>query len=336
MNNKVVLSGVPGISQKEIEVFKKYLLEEFPEVNFVYLSENAIDSDEFVEKCKDADIILSWVQNMTDEMYKKMNLKAFCAPSIGYNAANVKAATKNNVLVTNCAGFCADEVATHAIMFMLNCARKTYVFVEDVKKGNWNLDVGGSIKRFAGSKVGLLGFGNIPRLVAKKLMGFGVEVYAYDPYVSQEKMDEFNVKKAELEEVLKISDYISIHMPLLESTKNIINKETISMMKKGVYFINTARGGLVNHKDLYDALVSRHIEAAGLDVLENEPLKELDYKLIELPNTIVTPHSAFLSDDAVEAMWKISAKAVGDILKGTVPKNVINPEVLDRVDWIKK
>lgn len=332
---KVVVSGLPGVSDDVIQLFRNNLKVEYDDAEVIYISEDEIPDEEFIEKSKGAEIVVSWVQQMTDRTYQELNLKAFCAPSIGFNAANIDAATRNNVLVTNCGDYCAEEVATHTMMLILNMARKAYAFVEDVKKGNWSLESAGSLKRFSESTVGLVGFGNIPKNVAKMLSGFGVRIISYDPYVSQEIMDKFNVEKVELDTLIRESEYISLHTPLFESTANMVNKDSISKMKDGVFIINTARGGLVNHEDLYQALKSGKVQGAGLDVLKNEPLEEIDRNLINLPNTVVTPHSAFISDESEDALWKVSAKAVGAILRGEKPENIKNPEILKNIHWLK-
>lgn len=332
---KVVLTGLPGVTQDVIEKFKENLKNEYANAEVVYIAEDEIPDDEFIAKCGDAEIVLSWVQQMTAKTYEQLNLKAFCAPSIGFNAANIEEATKHEVLVTNCGDYCAEEVAVHTVMLMLNMARKAYAFVEDVKNGNWRLSPAGDLKRFSESTVGLVGFGNIPKRVAEMLSGFGAKVLSYDPFVEENTMKGYNVAKVDLDTLIRESDYISLHTPLLPATEKMICKESIDKMKDHVFIVNTARGGLVNYEHLYQALVSGKVQAAGLDVLENEPLQEIDYKIIGLKNTIVTPHSAFISNESEDSLWEISAKAVGDILNGRLPENVKNQQVVEKLRWIK-
>ncbi len=333
---KVALCGIPGMKKEDIKKMEKYVRNEYPEVDFLFLSEKVLKKEDLIEKCQDVEVLISWDQEMDEETYEKLNLRAYCAASIGYNAANIEAATKNNVIVTNVPNYCLDEVATHTIMLMLACYRKLYSMVPYVKSGNWDLDILGNIKRFEDSIVGLLGFGSIARAVAKKLRGFGIKIISYDPFVNKEEMEELNVLKVQLDTLFKESDYLSLHTPLLDTTKEIIDKDSLKKMKPTAYLINTARGGLINHEDLYQALTNNYIQGAGLDVLENEPPKEIDKKLIALPNTIITGHSAYLSEEASDLQLKITAKTVGRILNSTEPINVRNPQVLNRIDWIKK
>ncbi|WP_025640943.1 C-terminal binding protein [Schnuerera ultunensis] len=335
IRKKVALCGIPGMKKEDIVKMEKYVREEYPEVDFLFLSEEVLEKEELIEKCQGVEVLISWDQEMDEETYEKLNLRAYCAASIGYNAANIEAATKNNVIVTNVPDYCLDEVATHTIMLMLACYRKLYSMVPYVKSGNWDLDVLGSIKRFEDSIVGLLGFGSIARAVAKKLRGFEVKIISYDPFVNKEEMEKLNVTKVQLNTLFKESDYLSLHTPLLDDTKEIINKDSLRKMKPTTYLINTARGGLINHEDLYQALTNNHIQGAGLDVLKNEPPKTIDKKLIALPNTIITGHSAYLSEEASDLQLKITAETVGRILNSTEPINVRNPQVLNRIDWIK-
>lgn len=332
---KVVFGGVPGMNEKLIKNMEKYVKEEYPEVEFVFYGEETLTDDEIIEKCKDAEVLISWDQEMNEHTYSSLNLKAYSAASTGFNAANVDEATKHNVVVTNVVDYCVDEVSTHALSLILSCVRKLYKVVPFVKDGGWGSTILEPTRRFAGSTVGLYGFGSISKRVAKKLSGFDVNVIASDPFVTQEEADKYNVKMVDFETLLKTSDYISIHAPLLESTKGIFNEKAFKLMKPSAYIINTARGGLINQDDLYKALKENWIAGAALDVLENEPPTEKDREIVKLPNTTVTSHCAFYSEESSEQQIKMTAEEVGRILRGEKPINVVNREVLSRVDWIK-
>lgn len=333
---KVALCGVPGMNHQDIVKMEAYIKEEYANVNFVFLGEDVLEKDELIEKAKDVEVLVSWDQEMDEDIYSSLKLRAYCAASTGFNAANVKAASKYNVVVSNAKDYCVDEVATHTMMLILNCARKAYLVTPDVKKGNWSLSVLGNIKRFEISTVGLLGFGSIPKNVARKLAGFGARIISCDPFVSKEIMAEFNVEKVDMDTLLKESDYLSLHTPLVENTKEVINLETLKKMKRTAHLINTARGALVKQEDLYFSLINNYIAGAALDVIENEPPKESDKKLIQLPNVIVTAHSAYLSVEAADAQIKITAEEVGRILRNEKPKNLVNPEILENLNWIER
>jgi D-3-phosphoglycerate dehydrogenase len=321
---KVVLVGVPGMNDQEIVKIEGFIKSEAPGVDYEFLGNDVLSDDDLVHKAGDADIIVTWNQQMSDELYGKLNLKAFCCASTGFDAADVKSATKHGVMVTNAKDYCVDEVSAHAVMFLLTMARKLWHVSENAKKDRWSVDGIGNVKRLKDSTVGIFAFGSIARAVAEKLNGFGVKMISYDPYVDEEIMESYGVEKVEFQKLLKESDYITIHAPLTEETQGIFSKEALAMIKPSAYIINTARGRIIDQEALYEALVKGSLAGAGLDVLWNEPPLEMDNKLFELPNVIITPHSAFFSDEAQEQQLRITAKDVGRILRGEKPVNLRN------------
>lgn len=327
MAKKVIFGGVPGMMERDIKKMEEYVLEEYPGAEFVFYGEQTISREELLRVGKDADVLISWDQEMDQELYEKMNLRAYCAASIGYNAANIDAASKNGVYVANVPDYCTDEVAAHAITLMLYLYRRLYRMVDYVEKGNWDLGPMSGVRRFENSLVGLMGFGRIPRAISKKLEGFGVKIIAYDPFVSKEDMEELGVEKVELEDLFKRSDYLSLHSPLLESTKNTVNRERLALMKDGAYIINTARGGLIDEEALYEALTSGKLAAAALDVLADEPPSEMGRKIIELENTVVTGHSSYVSEEASDQQIRMTAENVAKFLSGEIPENTLNKSI---------
>lgn len=327
---KVILCGVPGMKYSDIMKMEEYIREEYPQVNFEFLGEDVLDKEDALKKLKDAQVLVSWDQEMDEELYEKLDLQAYVAASTGYNAANVDAATKKNVIVCNIKDYCRDEVATHTVMFILACARKLHTAYSEVKDGIWSQDNLTGIRRFSQSTVGILGLGSIGSSVAEKLAGFNCRIISYDPYISEERMSSLGVEKVDLETLLKESDYLSIHSPLLGDTKNMFDMDAFKLMKKTAYIINTSRGKNIKQDDLYEALTTGMIAGAALDVLENEPPMESDKKLIALENVMVTPHSAYLSEESSEAQIRITAEEVGRILREEIPLNIVNREILDR------
>jgi len=333
---KVALCGVTGINKSDVVKMEAYIKEEYPKVQFEFLGELSLNKEELLEKCKDIEVLISWDQQMDEDIYDRLDLRAYIAASAGYNAANQEAATKYNVVVSNAKGYCREEVSIHAIMFILDFARRQHLIAPNVKQGNWGLSVAGKIKRFSNSTVGILGLGSIGSTVAKNLSGFGVKIIACDPFVSIEKMEELGVEKVDFDTLLKESDYLTLHTPLLKSTKEVIDLDALKKMKSSAYLINTSRGGVVKQEDLYFALTNGIIAGAGLDVIEHEPPKESDKKLIDLPNVMVTSHSAYLSEEASDAQIRITAEEVGRILRNETPINLVNPEILPNLTWIEK
>ena len=321
---KVALCGVPGMNGKDIEKLERYIKEEYENVEFSFLSEEVLRKEELIRRCEGVEVLVSWDQEMDEEIYEKLTLKSYVAASAGYNAANVPAANIYNVNVSNARGYCREEVAVHSIMFILDFARRQHLMMDYVKNGNWDLSIVGDIKRFSNSTVGILGLGSIGGTVARFLLGFGVNIISCDPNVSEEEMRNKGVTKVDFDTLVRESDFLTIHTPLLESTKGIINMDVLKAMKPESYIINTARGGCIDQEALYFALTNGLIAGAGLDVLENEPPKESDRKLIGLPNVRVTAHSGYISEEAAESQIRITAQEVGRILRGESPINSVN------------
>ncbi len=335
IRKKVALCGVPGMNKSDIEKMETYIRKEYANLDFLFLGEFVLDKEELIEKCKDVEVLVSWDQEMDEEIYRSLNLRAYIAASAGYNAANVEIASKFNVVVSNAKGYCKEEVAIHTIMFILDFARRKYLLMPDVREGNWSLATAGKITRFSMSTVGILGLGSIGSNVAKMLKGFGVRIIANDPFVSAHEMEKLGVESVDFETLLKESDYLTLHTPLLESTLGLIDLEAIKTMKSSAYIINTSRGQIINQEDLYFALTNGLIAGAGLDVIENEPPKERDKKLIELKNVLISPHSAYLSEESSDAQISITAKEVGRILRNEAPINLVNREILANLTWIE-
>lgn len=324
MAKKVIFGGVPGMVASDIEKMKRYVLEEDPEIDFHFFGEQTLSKEELIGVARDAQVIISWDQEMDDEIYSKLHLIAYCAASIGYNAANPEAATHHGVFIANVPDYCTDEVALHTLSFILALYRRHYLMIDHVKAGHWDLEPMTGIKKLEHCTLGLLGFGRIPRTLAKKLSGFGLRILAYDPYIDEKSMKEVGVTKVGLSELLEKSDYLSLHTPLTKDTRHIINEKSIAQMKDGVYLINTARGALIDEAALYDALLSGKIQAAALDVLGDEPPTAMGQKLIALKNTFITAHSSYASMEASDRQIRATAKNVAQFLAGEIPPSTIN------------
>ena len=322
--SKVVLVGVPGMNDQEVEAIERFIKEEAPGVEYEFLGKPVLSDDELVEKAADADIIVTWNQQMSDELYSRLKLKAFCCASTGFDAADAPSATRHGVMVTNAKDYCVDEVSAHSVMLILTMARKLWHVTENAREDRWSVDGIGNVKRLSDSTVGIFAFGSIGRGVAEKLKGFGVRMISYDPYVNSEIMKSYGVEKVSFEELLTESDYVTLHAPLTEETGGMFSKEALSMMKQSAYIINTARGRIIDQEALYEALIEGRLAGAGLDVLWNEPPLEIDKKLFGLKNVIITPHSAYFSDEAQEQQLRITARDVGMILRGERPVNLRN------------
>jgi D-3-phosphoglycerate dehydrogenase len=173
----------------------------------------------------------------------------------------------------------------------------------------------------------LIGFGKIPRAVAKRAQSFGLRVVAYDPYVTQGEFDNAGVIKAEINDILPQADFISVHTPLTSETKELINMDRFKLMKRSAVIINTSRGPIIEEKALVKALDEGLIAGAALDVLQIEP-PEKDNRLMDMGNVILTPHAGFYSEEAIETLRSTASLAVRKVLTGQQPDHLVNPEVL--------
>ena len=174
-----------------------------------------------------------------------------------------------------------------------------------------------------------MGFGNIARAVARRFSGWDCELQAFDPFVEKSVMEANGVEKVEFEELLKTSDVVSMHMPLLDSTKEIMDEKAFALMKSGAFFINTSRGKLVNEPALIKALKDKKLAGAGLDVLYDEPATP-DNELLKFDNVYLTPHSAGTAYESMILTAKQSALNVVDALLGKVPDFLANPQGLPK------
>jgi D-3-phosphoglycerate dehydrogenase len=261
------------------------------------------------------------------------NCKIVAKGSVGYDNIDVEAATKHGVMVTNVAAtdFCMEEVADQTMALILGVERRVVFLHQKVAAGKW-MEGRAQMKPMfdlRGQTLGLVAFGAIARAVAERARPFGFNIIATDPFVSQEEGDKLGVTMVDMDTLLKTSDVISIHAPLMKSTYHMIDKNAFSKMKKTAYVVNAARGGVIDQKALYDALTSGTILAAGLDVLEKEP-PDADDPILKLDNVIILPHSAGYAEGSYERARKWSATEVVTVLQGKEPRNWVNRKELSK------
>ena len=256
--------------------------------------------------------------------------KVIVRMGIGVNTIDIDAANKKGIMVGYVPDYCLDEVADHAMALFLAGVRKVCFLNRQVRDGKWNLNAAKPIPRIGGKMFGLLGFGNIARHVAVRAKAFGMEVAAYDPFVPKNIFEDHSVRRfTDFSKFVSQVDFLSLHLPLTDDTKHMINADVLGMMKPGAFIINTSRGPLINEKDLYDALIGGVIAGAGLDVLTTEP-PAYPFALAELENVIITPHAAFYSDAAVlDLRRRAFEEAIGTLVNGE-PVNWYNRKYFNR------
>ncbi|MDH3759564.1 MAG: phosphoglycerate dehydrogenase [Gammaproteobacteria bacterium] len=259
---------------------------------------------------------------VSDELLERASrLKAVGRAGIGVDNVDVPACTRRGIVVMNTPLGNAITTAEHAMAMMLSLARHIPQANSSTREGKWEKSRFMGIE-LTGKMLGLIGAGNIGSIVARKAIGYGLHVQAYDPFLTEERADKLGVKKVELDELLQSSDIISLHVPKTPETSNIISASALNQMKKGSMLINCARGGLVDELALKAALESGHLKGAALDVYEVEPARE--NPLFELDNVICTPH---LGASTIEAQEKVAiqiAEQISDFLLTGAVNNAIN------------
>lgn len=290
--------------------------------------ERSAGEDDLIELAHDADAILNMYEEIPARVINRLE-RCLIISRYGSGTDNIdlKAATKGGIIVTNLADYCIDEVSDHALALILALARNVTTADRLVKAGVWDLRMMGPIWRLRGRVLGIIGLGSIGKALARKVEGIGLQVIAYDPYISPEAAQEVSAELVELDHLLAHSDFISLNVSLNEQTRWMINSDTLGKMKRGAYLINVARGGLVDLDALEKALREGHLAGAAIDVLEEEPPTRI-LPILHMPQVIVTPHIGFLSEEADLESQIRPVKEVVRALSGQLPESIVNRDVL--------
>ena len=289
---------------------------------------------ELIANLRDADAILVTSAQINRAVVESMpRCKLIVRYGVGLDTLDVPAATEHGIVVAHFPDFCQPEVANHAIMLLLTCAKKLTSIDRAVRDGRWRPGPLAPMGAIHEQTLGLLAFGNIAREVAPRAQALGLQVIAFDPYVADEAFQRLAVERiGSLEELLGRSDYVSVHLPLTPQTHHLMGAEQFQHMKRSAYLINTSRGPIVDEAALVAALREGTIAGAGLDVFESEPLPA-DSPLVTMENVVLTPHSASYSDPAFESLKRRVGHTAVDVMQGRWPDDsavVANPGVRPR------
>jgi D-3-phosphoglycerate dehydrogenase len=246
---------------------------------------------------------------------------------VGIDTIDLAAATERGIVVTNVPDYCVGEVSDHAIALLLALARRLPKLLRATSAGRWQPMEAKPVHRLQGQTLGLVGFGRIAREVGRKAQALGLRVVATDPWVDAETLAAAGVESRELDELLSEADFVSLHAPLTDETRHLIDRRTLGLMKPTSYLVNTSRGGLVDTAALRAALGEGRLAGAGLDVLESEPPEDGE-PLLSAENVIVTPHTSFYSEESLVEMRRKCTAQVIAVLEGRRPDYPVNPEVL--------
>ena len=288
-----------------------------------------------LEVACDADVVMvqSLRHLLTRPVIEKLSkCRCLIRLGIGYDSVDVAAATDHGMLVCNIPTYCVDDVADHALALLMSSLRHLARQDRWIRDGRWDRTGVHPARRMKGSTMGLVAFGRIARAVAERVQGFGVSLLAYDPYIDAETMSACGAEKVELDELLRRSDFISVHTPLTGGTRHLLSTREFGLMKDGVFVVNTSRGPVIDQAALVEALRSGKVWGAGLDVMEQEPLP-LDSPLREFDNVTLTPHVGANSEDSVEDLYRTACRIAIDVVTGIWPEEVVNPEVEARTSY---
>ncbi len=283
-----------------------------------------LDTPSSREVAAQADALMVTLQPVPAELIATMErCRIISRVGTGLDAIDIDAATKHGIWVTYVPDYAVDEVSTHAIASLLAHARGFPRLLESTRRGEWGNKVVAPIRRLQGQTLGLLGFGRIGRAVGSKARGLGLEVVVHDPYLDSLPPESSDAQLVDWETLLRTSDYISLHVPLTEGTRHIINSKSLSSMKPTAFLINTARGALIDEDALLEAVRSGQIAGAALDVLSAEP-PPVDHPLLHEERVWITPHSAWYSEESMEDMRTRGAEEVVRVLQGQKPRSPVN------------
>lgn len=292
----------------------------------VYEGEEFLSKQEMMNKCKDADAIISQLRDPIDEEFinSLTKTKIIANYAVGYNNIDVQAAIKKGIYVTHTPGVLTEATADIAFALILSVARKIVEADKFVREGKF---VGWKPKLFLGydlygKTLGIIGMGRIGQAVARRALGFGMKIVYYNRNRLPEEIEkEYNARYVTIDELVQISDYISVHTPLTNETYHLLNKERISKMKPNAIVINTARGPVIDEQALYEALKDRKIAGAGFDVYENEP--RLTPSLEKLDNVVLLPHIGSATYETRDKMSEMVALNIIEALEGRIPPNLV-------------
>jgi len=283
-----------------------------------------LSEEELIKNVKECSAMIVGVENITEPVIQaSTKLRIIAKHGAGVDNIDVEAASSRGIVVINAPGANSNAVADLTIGLFLSLARSIPFADRSVKEGGWPRIVGIQLN---GKVLGIIGLGQVGKLVAKRASGFDMKVLAYDVVKDEVFAQKWGITYLSLDELLAESDFISIHVPLSPSTRRLIGEEELKLMKKEAFLLNISRGTIIDEEALYQVLKEGKIRAAALDVFSNEPPRESP--LLKLDNVILTPHMGGYTFEALRETGMICARGIVDVLEGRQPQFITNPEIL--------
>ncbi|MDD5954736.1 MAG: hydroxyacid dehydrogenase [Firmicutes bacterium] len=299
----------------------------------VYVADNQ-DPNNYLDQMADADALIVRIARCDGHAIENSpNLKVIGRTGVGYDTVDVAKATELGIPVVITPGANNRSVAEHAVAMMFALSKNLVEAQNEMCAGNW--EIRGARKAFEleGKTVGVIGMGAIGRETAKICQGCGMKIAGYDPFLSRERIESMGAEYyADYEDLLKEADIVTIHVPLTDGTRDMISMKQLKLMKKTALIVNCSRGGIVNERDLVEALKAGIIAGAGTDVFCNEPPKT-DDPLLNCPNLLVSPHSAAQTREAVIKMAQMCVNGCLAVCRGEKWPFVANPKVYEHPRW---
>ena len=287
--------------------------------------------DDLVEMARDADDLIVVDSPVTCRAMESMDrLKVVLRTGVGVDVIDVEAATELGIAVVCVPDLWIREVANHAMALLLACNRRLLLLDSAVRSGDWLPIIPPPVGSIHGETLGIVGLGRIGRALASRATAFELRVIAYDPFLPPDAFEQAGVEAVSFDELLRRSDYVSVHSPKTEDTTHLFDEGALRRMKPTAYLVNTSRGPIVDQAALARALREGWIAGAALDVLRSEPPPS-DEPLLKMDNVILTPHTSYYSDAAVRELPVRCGQEVARVLTGRMPLNLFNPEVLGRL-----
>ena len=283
-----------------------------------------LDSAEGRAATREADALMVTVQPVSRDLIAGMErCRIISRAGTGVDAIDIAAATPRGIWVTYVPDYAVDEVSAHALALVLTQARRLPRLIDSTRRGAWDYREAPMPRRLAGQTLGVLGFGRIGRAMAAKARGVGFRVLAHDPYVEPTEMEAAGVDSVDWETLLGSSDFLSLHVPLTPETRRMVDAQALSLMKRSAFLVNTARGEVVDVDALLEAVHADRIAGAALDVLPTEP-PGADHALLREERILITPHSAWSSEESARDVAIRAAEEVVRVLQGGRPRCPVN------------
>jgi D-3-phosphoglycerate dehydrogenase len=267
--------------------------------------------------------LVSWAPVTAADLERLASLRVIATPSVGVDHVDVETATRRGVWVCHVPDYCVNEMADHALALLLALVRGVVELDRSVRAGVWSASAAGALRRVSDVRLGVIGFGRIGRALARRALALDMDVGAHDPFVAEGEIVAEGIRPLGLDELLRTSSAISVHVPLTEETRGLIGADRLALLPDGAFVVNVSRGGLVDTPALLEALESERLGGVALDVLDIEPPTPAA-PAPTAPRLIVNPHAGWYSERAEELVDRRAAESVLDVLQGRTPRGAVN------------